>query len=243
MREHIQKLWCLQEEALRKKKLLKQKEELPYAEKIASLKERINKAEKQQQLAAKKLQQIKQNLHKAEMNIKLIEYDKNTLEQQLYENGHFHAKELLQMEKRLQDMKESILKEEDSTLVIMEKKEEIEQYADKLVIFIEQATIRCVKWQQKCEEQRKFIDDEVEILNKEINKIADQIPDDFLEDFKKLSANTEGKAIATLKGDFCGECGIQLPSYLVQCVKSSSQLQICNNCGRILYWKTESVAE
>ncbi len=243
MKEHIQRLWYLQEQALRKEKLIKEKGKSPYIEKMALLKERANKAEQQQQRATKKLQQIKQSLHKAEMNMRMIEDEKNTLEHQLYENGHFHAKELLQMEKRLQDMKESILKEEDNTLMIMEKKEEIEQYADKLVIFIEQATTKCVEWQGKCEEQQKFINDEIAIINKEIDAIEDHMPEALLADFKKRSVQSQGKAIAKLKDDFCGECGIQLPSSLVQRVKSSSQLQICNNCGRILYWKAENVDE
>ena len=53
--------------------------------------------------------------------------------------------------------------------------------------------------------------------------------------YERLRAKLGGKALAQLKGEHCGGCGIQLPRPRVEAVQAHTALVTCGHCGRILY--------
>jgi len=77
-----------------------------------------------------------------------------------------------------------------------------------------------------------------EKLTEEQNSKAElrkTVPDDLLKIYDKLIKNREGKAISFVETNFCGICNVKIRPQRLSELISTTNIFICENCGRILY--------
>ncbi len=69
--------------------------------------------------------------------------------------------------------------------------------------------------------------------NKRIVELRALIPAPILTHYDRLMARGK-KGVATIKGQVCGECHVQVPRNTILILMSGEDIQICGNCGRYL---------
>ena len=77
-----------------------------------------------------------------------------------------------------------------------------------------------------------------EKLTEEQNSKAElrkTVPDNLLKIYDKLIKNREGKAISFVETNFCGICNVKIRPQRLSELISTTNIFICENCGRILY--------
>ncbi len=61
------------------------------------------------------------------------------------------------------------------------------------------------------------------------------VPDELLKIYDKLIKNRDGKAISYVETNFCGICNVKIRPQRLSELISTSDIFVCENCGRILY--------
>ncbi len=74
----------------------------------------------------------------------------------------------------------------------------------------------------------------LEQLDKSIEEMTEQLPDDVRVMFNKLKKKDKN-AVVIVSDSNCSGCGMQLPRSLVQQVRLGKEMQTCPNCARYLY--------
>jgi len=80
---------------------------------------------------------------------------------------------------------------------------------------------------------------DIAVLEKERNRISQQLDPFLLRRFEILLERRQGKAIAPIRGKSCGACGLVLPEQTVIDVQTMEFLISCESCNRFLYWDHE----
>jgi len=65
--------------------------------------------------------------------------------------------------------------------------------------------------------------------------VTSQISSTFLATYDKLVISKKGIAVSEIMDECCGSCGSTLTPSDCQHAKNHSIIQLCSNCGRILY--------
>ncbi|MGN0767227.1 MAG: zinc ribbon domain-containing protein [Christensenellales bacterium] len=87
---------------------------------------------------------------------------------------------------------------------------------------------------QKCEEDIKSHQSELDALKAEAAEKEKPIPADVLEKYKAICKRYQ-MPMAKLENDRCGECSMSLPASVAHSVAMGNRIIECENCGRILY--------
>lgn len=90
---------------------------------------------------------------------------------------------------------------------------------------------------QRLEQETKlgFQIDSVSKLQEARQNLAQSIDPQLLGRYERLQKRYE-RAVAPVYRGVCLGCFVTLPTALGQAVKSHNKVQVCENCGRILYW-------
>jgi len=75
----------------------------------------------------------------------------------------------------------------------------------------------------------------VEKLKDARQEVADKIPSETLNHYKKI-LKRYGRAIAPVSGNMCLGCFITIPTSLSSKEIGNQVLRNCESCGRFLYW-------
>jgi len=75
------------------------------------------------------------------------------------------------------------------------------------------------------------------LIEEQNNKLElrKSVPDILLKIYDKLIKNREGKAISFVETNFCGICNVKIRPQRLSELISTTNIFICENCGRILY--------
>ncbi len=120
---------------------------------------------------------------------------------------------------------------------------------DNLKSALEELKENSQKANQELEERKKQIDQEnltlkrqIEKLEAEYKKLTENIPPEDLAVFQRVADHHEGEALAEVikpnpkaQEYICSGCYMSIPLEKVNSLMTREELQICNNCGRILY--------
>lgn len=71
------------------------------------------------------------------------------------------------------------------------------------------------------------------------SKLRTKISDKLLKIYDNLFKKKTGKAVSYVEAEFCGICNVKIRPQLLSELISTNDLFICENCGRILFTKTE----
>ena len=115
-----------------------------------------------------------------------------------------------------------------------------------------ESEIKTAETRAKQDEQR-FTKEKEELLRKsnemkeeqqglirEKAEVEPEIPDDLLNLYQKIYNSNSGIALSPVTDDFCSICQIRIRPQVLNELKEAKKIILCENCGRILYWKDQS---
>ncbi len=65
--------------------------------------------------------------------------------------------------------------------------------------------------------------------------VHDEVPAPFLKIYGNLFVKKAGKVVSKVESDFCGVCNVKIRPQILSELVTSSDIQVCENCGRILF--------
>lgn len=182
----------------------------------------------------KNLAQARAALRDRELDASSLEAKIKQVEAQLYSGHVSNPKELDGLEKDLQMHKRRRSEMDDALLRLMDSVEQALRRAEERAL-----ALRAV------EETRK---NEVEHLSREETALAARLAElatqreqtraaldtDALRQYDQLRRTKAGRAVAPVKSDSCSQCGVAVPTGLINRVRAGDEIVLCTSCGRIL---------
>ncbi len=129
---------------------------------------------------------------------------------------------------------------EDQEMALMEKSEELREV-------LAQA-------REELSDSEAFVETDIAVLHqsrgsweKELaeevkarGKVEALLDDDLLTDYRRIFRSKNGNAVVGLVDSQCSGCHMKVTKSTQMNVKAEQELTFCENCGRILYWWTDS---
>ncbi|MBC7264353.1 MAG: hypothetical protein H5T64_08325 [Chloroflexi bacterium] len=157
-------------------------------------------------------------------------------EARLYGGHVTNPKELSSLEQDQASQKRRRSELEDNVLEAMSRVEELESSLATRREILRVIEARWTQSQAKLKGELAKVNAELESLRQERELLRRRIPADTLARYEELRRKKGGRAVAMLKGQMCEGCRVTVPSGTAQQAQRSSDLVLCENCGRILYW-------
>jgi predicted nucleic acid-binding Zn-ribbon protein len=169
-----------------------------------------------------------------EMKIQKIVDDRKELYDGMY-SGKTSAKELEQMQKKMEMLSEEKKKLEDQLITLMESVEELEDSISTINNEVKEADLELHKKQKKLEAELAQYNEELAALESIREKKAVDIEPQFLQRYEVLAAKHGGQALALVENNICGGCRVFISSGLYGRLYKQDALVYCENCGRLLF--------
>ncbi|MBM7623200.1 zinc ribbon domain-containing protein [Sporohalobacter salinus] len=223
------------------KKINRLEEELTSQDLLAEQKKIEGKIDElKDKLAANKEQE-----DELKKKLKNKEFDNNRLEKQLTEyqeqlyDGESNAKELEQLQDKINEIKKQQSQLENEILDFMIELEEIEAKQIEINEKIENYQSKLDKLQQNYEDEQSELHMKLEGAKKNKRKLSEVIGDELIAEYQKLKERKHGLAVVELEDGYCMGCRVSLPAKLIENVRSGNEVFKCERCGRILYWNDD----
>jgi len=155
-------------------------------------------------------------------------------------NGVKTNKEYSALLKEINESEEKIEKLEEQILEEMLSADEIENEIKRAE---EKATQDKEKFSVSKEEivqEEKEKENGIRSLEAEKEGIIPQIPKDQVKLYRSIFSKNNGIALSPVTDDFCSMCQIRIRPQVLNELIAQKTIILCENCGRILYWVSNS---
>ena len=157
-------------------------------------------------------------------------------EQRLYNGTVTNAKELQSLQQEVQRLRAQQSRQEEVVLEVIDAAESLQETAQRKLTALEQAE---TAWEQECSEQlarRDQLEARRQELQTKRTQLASTLEEELHSRYNTLRRTKQGRAISKVEQNSCQWCRVILTASELQRVRTSSELQTCTNCGRILYY-------
>lgn len=201
--------------------------------KISRMQESLELKKKEMQEAESELKKLQVLKNEKETDISSKEAKIKKYQSDLY--GIKNNKEFQSLQQEIGSIKADISVTEDSLLELFDS--------------IESAKARLEEEKKKFDAEASVSDKEKETIRSQEkdlaaelsghvsrrDKLAAQIDPDVLVQYRKILDKWGRTAVATVKGEFCGECNMHLRPQIINESRLGKNLVFCESCSRILY--------
>ena len=168
------------------------------------------------------------------------EHKKKLMEKQLMvkTNTEYTAllSEIQNAEKQMSDLEDSILEMMDESAALEEKIAGQEKaVSEERRLFAEE--------EKKLNAQARELEGELEEALGKKAELARGVEGENLKSYQRLMEFWEGNAVVAVADGVCHGCHISLPPQKFQEVKRNEEIQFCNQCKRIIYFRVEQGGE
>ncbi|MBN2396331.1 MAG: hypothetical protein JXC36_07710 [Candidatus Atribacteria bacterium] len=205
----------------------------------------INEIEKVIENIEKRYLKEKESLKELQMKIKRREIDSKTIDakiikhqDELYSGKTSDIKELKQLQKVIESMKNDRDKIEEDLLIMMDEEDGYKEGIGKIEKELSQIKEQLKKRNLEVSQEEKEIQLRIQERNKKREEIISKITNhELLESYRMLWKEKEGKVVVEIDGPTCSGCNLSLPSDIIYHLQKDDLLITCPNCNRILVWK------
>ena len=181
-----------------------------------------------------RLRALRGQLHDRELEAKALDAKIKEIEERLYSGRVTNPKELDGMEMDLQMHKRLRGALDDKLLELMEAVEQTQKRADDKANSLKQVESARTRDLEQLSHERDSLAARLTELNAEREQMRAALNADVLRTYDHLRKTKAGRAVAPIKRDACGACGVATPTGLVQRVHEGNEIVSCSGCGRIL---------
>lgn len=175
------------------------------------------------------------DLKDCELKLAALEQKLKLYEQKLYQGTITNAKELANIEKEIAALGRQRSDLDGKILELMDEVDQKKREAESALNESKAATtaLDCAREQFTCDYDR--YKQEIESLGKERAQAQALVNDpQILKRYDEIRAKSGGVGVVQIANQNCGGCNMTLPTAQIKQVKDGEELQICENCGRIL---------
>lgn len=235
----LDNLWELQE--IRKKYLaLKKREQSALNnQEVQNLKGKLGTSREKHTVINLKFKGLERDINKRELDCRALEDKKKTLQDELY-SGNANAKELSGMQQRLEKTEVDLSAVEEDLMSLSEDIEVLQVSLESLHQDITELDDQLAVLQANLEVELQGIRHEMAEVKKAHGAVLKKIDQKALNLYNKKFKQFSVTTMAKVTGGLCTGCKVHLPRYLIAEVKRRDSLVGCENCGRILYYVSQS---
>jgi predicted nucleic acid-binding Zn-ribbon protein len=183
-----------------------------------------------------KIKDIRDNFKVISSKTKELKEKIEADEKMIYSTNN-SSKTVEKLQKRLSDNKKILNEIDDKNIILLESEEKLveekEILREKLVEFKNNF------YEYKEASNKKILNaqEELKKYNSAIEEIKKLIPENILKEYYGVKS-TKGIAVASIKAGVCSGCKMKVSAMTLDQIKKSKEKVLCDNCGRILYYKT-----
>jgi hypothetical protein len=86
-------------------------------------------------------------------------------------------------------------------------------------------------------QNKKETEEKAQKLNQDKQALLPQIPPEQVSLYLNIYRKKGGVALSPVKGDFCAMCHMRIRPQVLNELRDTRKLILCENCGRILFWQ------
>lgn len=158
-----------------------------------------------------------------------------TVDTKLYDGTVRNPKELMALQQDADMIRGQLGKQEEAALIVTSR---LEQQRASMTAVVDQLTAATAEHEALVAEltqQKQVLDAEVAELDARRALVTGKVPAADLRIYTSMFTSRQGRAVAKVERTLCQGCRVNLPSVVVQRVRTSPNLVQCPSCGRILY--------
>ncbi len=156
-------------------------------------------------------------------------------ERRLYGGQVRVPKELQGLQLEVTSLKRRLARLDDSALETMLAKDAADEHLALARAAAADAEARAVAANRTLGEERARLERARQRLEGVRRQAAEDIPAPDLAEYERLLQRHGGRAVAQLRGDSCGGCGMQVARHMADRVRADTDLIGCGHCGRLLF--------
>lgn len=195
----------------------------------------LRSAREAHEQAQARLRAAQASVRDAELSVATQRTKLENAERALYGGGVQNPKELEGLQADAESLKRHLGVLEDRLLEAMVALEDAGLEAGRAEEVLAAAQGAQIKGQASLAGERTQLQARLAALETEREAAAGGVAEKDLALYARLRDSMGGLALATLKDESCGACGVGISAAERQTVRSGSDLYRCPNCGRILY--------
>ncbi len=157
-------------------------------------------------------------------------------EERLFSGGVNSSKELQSLQNEVQRLRGQQSHQEEVTLEVLDAAEALQEMAQRKYIALKQAED---VWEQEAASlvaRRDQLEVKQQELGKKRKELASGVEQEILLRYDAMRRTKQGRAVSKVEQNSCQWCRVILTPSELQHVRISQELQMCTNCGRILYY-------
>jgi predicted nucleic acid-binding Zn-ribbon protein len=186
------------------------------------------------------LHRVTTDLRDTELQQQTLETKRKEVEEKLYSGKVRAPKELMAMQEELEMFGRQRSALDENQLLLIEALEAAKTRLEETKTRLSAAVAAFKEKQAAFGVQTETIRAQARVLVSQRKEAAKQVAPDLMKRYESLRASKNGLAIVALEdGNACGGCKMGLPGMPVQRVLEGNSIELCQNCGRILFAKPE----
>jgi predicted nucleic acid-binding Zn-ribbon protein len=222
---------------------------------ISSLNSRISGMPDQIQELDRKLDRFRRNVQEKkdlvaenlkkrrelEGDLNLIETKRTRYKEQL--DTVKTNKEYTALQHEIDGVAQAIRQIEDQILTLMEEAEQVKVALDEAQGALDREESVILKDKNVVEKQVEQLRVEQQELQSQRDKWINQVPEEVMEVYDRVSRGRKGVAMAEAKNQICLECHMRIRPQLFQEIKRNDSVITCESCSRILFFVPPPASE
>jgi len=212
---------------------------VPLAE--ADLRDRVSKQKAAVSTALSAVQEVEKAIKKLELDVQTRRATIEKLKVQQFQTKK--NEEFQTMGAEIKRYEADVTTLEDQEIELMEKSEGLREVL--------------LQAREELSDSEAFVDSDIAALHQSLanwqkemaeeikarGKVEALLDDDLLSDYRRIFKSKHGNAVVGLVDSQCSGCHMKVTKSTQMKVKAEQELTYCENCGRMLYWWTDSSAK
>jgi len=157
-------------------------------------------------------------------------------EQRLYSGIVTNSKELYALQQEVQHLRGQQSRQEEMALEVILATESLQEIANSKAEALRQAEEKWAETNAAGMIHRDQLDVKRQELHAKREQFVSDIDANLLKLYDALKRTKQGRAVSKVDQNSCQWCRVILTPSELQRVRMSADLQMCSNCGRILYY-------
>jgi predicted nucleic acid-binding Zn-ribbon protein len=196
----------------------------------------VKKARAEQKNAQQQLANGLKAQKDAEWALEDLERRLKQQEQRLYSGNVTNAKELSALQQEIQHLRAQQGRQEETVLTMMEAAEALRETAEQSARAVSEAERAWDLANTAGIARHEQLGMRLQELRGKRAELASTLDSELVKRYEGMRKTRQGRAVSKVEQNSCQWCRVILTPSELQRVRVSSELQMCSNCGRILYY-------
>jgi len=196
----------------------------------------LAKARAEHRIAQQQLQSGLQAQKEAEWALEELDQRLKQLEQRLYSGSVTNPKELYAVQQETQHLRAQQSRQEEMTLEVMDATDTLREMAKQKNEALQRAEEAWSQFNASSVQRGEQLESKRQEIQARRDQFAGSIDADLLKRYETLKRSKQGRAISRVEQSSCQWCRVILTPSELQRARASKELQLCGNCGRILFF-------